>query len=109
MTEQGVTIYPGEGSIRVVYEYDSRLGVPRRDAIGHAPDETGRHRPLQYEAFVLRSGEWGRLKYNGRHTGEEGWWYDKWVFNIGLFPRWSPDIFLDTPPCASYSQMARLR
>jgi len=110
-TGYGVTVYPEGEHIRVVYEYLATMGMPRRDTIGYALDEIGRPQPLKVDAFTLRLGEWGRLRYNGRHSGDCAWWYEKWVVNVGFFgqerPMW-PTAFLDSPPSARYSQMADL-
>lgn len=68
------------------------------------------------DILVLQVGQWGQIRYNERHSPYHEvhcdfntWWYEKWVFNIGLFTTVSPTLFIDQKPDQVYSQMEHLR
>jgi hypothetical protein len=70
-------------------------------------------RPAQSEGLLLtrmrlQSRQWGRVLYNERFSYEEGWWFEKRVFNIGLFEKFEGDVFVSTKPAQVISQMAKL-
>jgi hypothetical protein len=80
--------------VRVIWRGDpGYLGAPSRDG----PEK---------EAFVVGAGSWGRVRYNGRLTEDEGWWYRKIVLNVGNFGSASGDDFLTRDPDFSFDQIA---
>jgi hypothetical protein len=82
--------------VAVTWRYDSGyIGAPGRDG-------------STKEVFVVRPGQWGRVRYNGRLTEDEGWWYRKIVLNVGIFASGSGSEFLANEPDFTYDQMARL-
>ena len=92
------------------YQWNEELGAPKR----RRQDNTGTfvnvgHSLLQ-KALEIQIGQWGRILYNGRRSDfDDGrWYYNKHVFNIGLFVNPPSDIFLTTQPIKSYSKMAHL-
>ena len=92
----GVSIDFANGTLSVFYQYDTSQGAPERYA-------------RKIEALKLTKGLWGRVEYNGRHSGAEGyWWYEKWVYNIGLFSHPSVSAFTESEPTKIFSQMAHL-
>lgn len=67
---------------------------------------------IRQRVFEIRAGEWGRLAFNGRYVTDWDtgtWCYAKSVYNVGLFSRWSPNIFVATLPCHEFREMRRLR
>lgn len=93
-----ITVHPPEdGAVRVEFQWSLGAGAPERAA----------YRP---EALLLRPGQWGRVRYNGRHAIDYGWTYEKWVLNVGVFAESvAATVFLDSEPAQTYSQMADLR
>lgn len=84
---------------------ENMLGVSYQYNIGQgAPERYGR----KIEALNLSSGQWGRIEYNGRHSWGEYWWYEKQIYNIGLFPHPSVSAFTRSEPTKVFSQMAHL-
>jgi hypothetical protein len=63
---------------------------------------------LPSKRMYLQPGQWGRVLYNGRFSYEEGWWFEKRVFNIGLLEKVEEDIFISSQPTQVISQMAKL-
>lgn len=63
------------------------------------------------DVFTLRSGDWGRVVFNGRHvdfcTGN--WWYEQSTFNIGYFDHWAANAFTSTPPLNHFQELVQLR
>ena len=94
---RSVIVHPATDLVRVEFKWRADEGAPPRDRANNPA------------ALVLRPGEWGRVRYNGRKVWEETWAYAKRVLNIGFFAEARATIFLDTEPVAVYSQMARLR
>ncbi len=84
-------------TLNVYYQWDWKQGAPARSSYKH-------------EAFCVSIGEWGRVRYNGRLTDYDNgtWWYEKWVYNIGLFQSPPLNVFLMTEPQHIYSQMGHL-
>jgi hypothetical protein len=76
-------------------------------------DTAGAPERWPHEAFALRPGQWGQLRYNGRFgpTTSCGavWWYRKEVFNIAFVDPVNLNLFVATQPNFSKSEMARLR
>jgi hypothetical protein len=56
----------------------------------------------------LAVGEWGQIVYNGRFTGEDYWWYENTVVNVGLVERLTPGLFTRQEPNCRFSAMAEL-
>jgi hypothetical protein len=91
-----------EGKLHVDFAWSMPAGMPERYS--------------RRDVLTLDDGEWGRVRYNSRHSpyhtvnGDElsEWWYEKWVFNISVAPALEPRVFLDTPPAKVYSAMDRL-
>lgn len=96
-----VLIEPDSEGAWVVFEYDTgRAGAPFR----YSPPGG---RPAT--RFTLGPGQWGRVRYNGRFSHEEGGWtYGKFVFNVGMFPALSADVFLHSEPAHTVDQTALL-
>jgi len=86
---------------------------PRRPTyLGYARDNSGDYHPGGDEALALRTGEWGRIRYNWRHgatVSDDEWWYDQWVVNVGCFPELRADAILERPPSKIHSRLAYLR
>jgi len=93
------------GCVRLVVE-DSHVQVMWLYDAGYigAP---GREGPPK-EAFVVSIGQWGYVRYNGRLTYDEGWWYRKVVLNVGIFAAPTGSEFLVRQPDFTYDQTARL-
>jgi hypothetical protein len=72
---------------------------------------TGAPERKSHDAFVLRRGEWGRLKCNGRHSDADSgaWWYQQDVFNVAWMEALDPARFLNTIPNFNVAELARLR
>src|SRR5262245_43942324 len=70
-----VRVVVDDSRVQVIWRYDpGYIGAPERD---EGPPK---------EAFVVSLGQWGRVRYNGRLTSDEGgWWYRKVVLNVGIF------------------------
>jgi hypothetical protein len=91
-----------DGKLSVDYQWTVAAGMPARYP--------------RRDVLVVSPGQWGRIRYNERHSpsytfncwGEGEWWYEKWVFNIGLFTTLSSRPFLDTMPAKVYSAMDHL-
>src|SRR5262245_14038081 len=91
-----VPLVVDDSRVQVMWQYDSGyIGAPVRDG----PPK---------EAFVVSVGQWGCLRYNGRLTYDEGWWYRKAVLNVGIFDAPTGSEFLAREPDFTYDQMARL-
>lgn len=92
----GVSLAVDADTLYVSYQYSMSLGAPERYA-------------RKIEALRLSLNQWGRVCYNGRHSGYEGyWWYEKWVYNVGLFSSPPLSVFLTTKPVKVFPQMAHL-
>ncbi len=59
--------------------------------------------------LIIAGDQWSRIDYNLRYSVEDGWVYEKWVFNVGLFHKPRRNVFLRTEPHAVLSHMSRLR
>jgi hypothetical protein len=95
-----LVIEPLGAELKVIFEYDGKYaGMPVRYTPPGGKPSTRMH---------LQPGQWGRVLYNGRFAVEEGWWYDKKVFNIGLFEKLEEDLFTSSQPAQVLSQMAKL-
>jgi hypothetical protein len=85
--------------LQVDYQWTSDAGMPARYP--------------RRGVLTLQPGQWGRVRYNARIrlTGHDcsAWWYEKWVFNIGLFPVLAARAFLDSEPIKIHSEMELLR
>lgn len=92
-----------DGQLRVDYHWTPDAGMPERHT--------------RRGVLRLAEGEWGRVRYNARisayHTiagyDYNDWWYEKWVFNIGLFSRLGPRLFLESELVKVHSEMDLLR
>lgn len=94
---KGIFLDYKENTLAVAYQYDRTQGAPERHS-------------QRIEALNLSPGQWGRIRYNGRHSDWEAhWWYEKWVWNVGLFGVASPSVFLATKPIKVASYMALLK
>jgi len=64
-------------------------------------------RSVPLTPLVLRLGEWGQLRYLGRHqvTWGENHVYKKYAYNIGWLRDISPRIFVDTQPAHRYDSL----
>ncbi len=89
-------------AIHVDFQWNPRAGMPERYP--------------KKDILVLQAGQWGQICYNERHSPYhevhcefDTWWYEKWVFNIGLFTTVSPTLFVDQKPDQVYSLMEHLR
>jgi hypothetical protein len=51
---------------------------------------------------------WVQMVYNGRFTGEDYWWYEKHVVNVGLFERLSSGLFTRCAPATRFEAMGEL-
>ena len=91
----GVTLDFANDALTVSYQYNASHGAP------------GRH-SRKTEALNLSLGQWGRILHNGRCSWEDYWWYEKHVYNIGLFPDPFRSAFIQTKPTKIFSQMAHL-
>jgi hypothetical protein len=80
-------------AVTLVWEYSR--GVPKRPAF-----------PRTVWSFL--PGQWGRIAYNFRCAGENGWTYGKCVMSIGLFPVYSSRLFLEKDPAYIYRDMVAL-
>lgn len=70
----GITLALEDSVLHVAYQWDWSQGAPER--------YSGR-----VAALSLQPEQWGRVRYNGRHSGESSWWYEKWVYKSACFPR----------------------
>jgi hypothetical protein len=92
-----VRLVVADSRIQVMWLSDpSYIGAPGRD---EGPPK---------EAFVVSVGQWGYVRYNGRLTYEEGWWYRKVVLNVGIFAAPTGSEFLVREPDFTYDKMAHL-
>jgi hypothetical protein len=82
--------------LHVDYQWSFAAGMPERYS--------------RRDVLVLGPGQWGRLRYNARRSDWDGgeWSYEKWTFNIGLFPALDARVFVGTEPVKVHSQMALL-
>ena len=92
----GVSLNFDKDILTVFYQYSRSQGAPERYS-------------RKIEALNLSLNQWGRVLYNGRHSGMEGyWWYEKWVYNLGLFSSPSPSVLVKTEPIKVFTQMAHM-
>ncbi|WP_169460974.1 hypothetical protein [Ktedonobacter racemifer] len=85
-----------EQRLQVGLEWERSDGAPRRPAFP---------RP----EFALLPGQWLRVTYNLRTSGEDVWFYHKRVLNIGLFESaCSRRVFLESEPTYTYENLAQL-
>jgi hypothetical protein len=91
----GVSLSFEDDALHVAYQWDRSQGAPERYS-------------RKVEAFRLSPQQWGRVSYNGRRSGESCWWYEKWVYNIGLFSSPPLSVFVMTDPVKVFTQMAHL-
>ena len=91
---QGICIAYANGELRVSWNQWG-VGAPKRPAIPQP-------------VLVLQRDQWGRVLFNGRQNWEGPWWYERWVYNIGLFTRPNRDVFVATEPAKIFSMMASL-
>jgi hypothetical protein len=87
----------GEGHALAEYRYTMAGGAPERASIPRT-------------VLTLAPGQWGRVRYNGRHNASvpTGWLYHKTVINLAPVA-----VFTGTPflggPTREFSDMADLR
>ena len=82
--------------LKVFHQYDRSQGAPERFG-------------QKIEALSLSLGQWGRILYNGRHTDTDGhWYYEKRVYNVGLFAHSTSPKFTQTEPVKVFNRMAHL-
>jgi hypothetical protein len=89
--------------LHVDYHWTADAGMPERNT--------------RRDVLQLERDQWGRVCYNSRISGWNSlagfncsdWWYEKWVFNIGLFSEFQPGRFKDSTPSKCFSQMDLLR
>ncbi len=91
-------LYWKADSLTISYRADDRkYGVPR----------------TAHSTLAVAAEQWARIEYNLRYSGEfesRGWWfYENWVFNVGLFHKPKRNVFLKAAPDAVLSRMSRLR
>jgi len=93
----GITLALDDDALHVAYQWDRSQGAPERYS-------------AKVDAFRLSPGQWGRVRYNGRLTDFDNgtWWYEKWVYNIGLFSSPPSSVFVTTEPVKVFTQMAYL-
>ena len=95
----GISIARTDDGLRTYWEYHRDMGAPPRSSKSQA-------------ALVLEANQWGRVLYNGRHSPDHydnsDWWYDRWVFNVGIFWKPTVDVFIASPPVKIFSQIAQL-
>lgn len=92
----GISLAFTGDALNVYYQWDRSQGAPERSSYRH-------------KAFCVSIGEWGRVRYNGRLSYYDGdWYYEKWVYNIGLFQSPPLNVFLKTEPKHIYSHMGHL-
>ena len=60
---------------------------------GGAPERRWARKTLE-----ITIGQWGQIVYNGRFTGEDFWWYEKHVVNVGQFENISSGVFTRCAP-----------
>ncbi|MDQ2714573.1 MAG: hypothetical protein M3Z08_06675 [Chloroflexota bacterium] len=84
-----------ENALRVTLEWERSEGAPRRVAFPR-------------KDFFLQDQQWACVAYNLRTSWEGGWIYKKRVYNIGFFPRVSPEMFLEAEPAHRYRDMVQL-
>ncbi|WP_216671643.1 hypothetical protein [Saccharibacillus qingshengii] len=83
----------------LTFNYSSDCGKPVRvDRFHHA---------LVEKAFGLKTNEYGRIAYNGRHisqdTGE--WYYELHIINALSTEDQNPNVLMDREPLNSYNQL----
>ena len=93
-----VQIQWNDQKLHVDYHWMSDAGMPERHS--------------RRDVLQLEGDQWGRVFYNARISGwnslagfDGSWWYEKWVFNIGLFSEFQPQVFKDTIPVKTFSQL----
>lgn len=93
----GITLSREADALCVAYQWDRSQGAPERYS-------------AKVEALRLSPEQWGRVRYNGRLTDFDNgtWWYEKWVYNVGLFSVPPSSIFVTTEPVKIFTQMAHL-
>lgn len=103
-------VMSGDDDYSVRYRYDFHRGAkPPR----YRYDSSGSYTPINEEAFVLHSGDYGRMICNGRFvdidTGD--WWYEMDILNIRIISSNTTllDCFLSQRPTHNYKQTADLR
>ncbi len=64
-----------------------------------------------HSTLNLAGEQWARIQYNLRYAAYESrwWFYEKWIFNVGLFRNPKRNVFLRTEPDAVLSRLSRLR
>jgi hypothetical protein len=88
--------------LRVDYHWTWDAGMPERHS--------------RRDVLQIQPGQWGRVRYNARLSichfpgggDSDDWWYEKWVFNVGLFSTFREGAFIETEPVKVYSAMDRL-
>ena len=92
-----VRLVVANSRVQVMWRYDpGYIGAPERD---EGPPK---------EAFVVSVGQWGCVRYNGRLSSDEGWWYRKVILNVGIFAAPTGSEFLVREPDFKYDQTAHL-
>jgi len=93
----GITLSFENDALHVAYQWDRGQGAPERYS-------------ARVEPFRLAPGQWGRVRYNGRLSDFDNgtWWYEKWVYNVGLFSSPPPSVFVTTEPGKVFTQIAHL-
>lgn len=103
-----VSVSEHSDGLRVRYQYDrSHGGAPDRWYFNFVSS----HGESPSGEFVVRSDEWGRIRYNGRFTDFDGgnWWYEQTTVNVAWFDQ-SPSgrAFANGAPSHEIKAMADL-
>jgi hypothetical protein len=99
----GVVVEQLGSEVRVSMDLDPALGVRG------APARTGAIYGRPAPHFLLQLGQFGRVRYNGRHsTYDYGWWYEKVVANVALLSQFDAEIFLHVKPVYELKDLAAL-
>ncbi|TND08956.1 MAG: hypothetical protein FD123_1810 [Bacteroidetes bacterium] len=104
---RGAYIDIKDNRLMASYKYDhSHCGFPYRTKY----NPNGVEEPLDEEAFVLTKGEYGRIRFNGKYTDSDGYWYyEKKVHNLLIMDSPKRDEFTKRAPLKTYEQMELLR
>ena len=98
----GVIVERSASGLRASLDLDPALGV------SGAPARTGAVEGRPPAHFQLQLGNWGRVVYNGRHSDDRGWWYEKVVANVALLVKFDSQVFLRDTPAHELNEMAEL-
>lgn len=102
-----VRVTGDEYGSRVEYQYQPTLaGMPDRRAYA-----TGGHREAVTRTYIVRSGEWMQISYNGRFVDMDTalWWYEQATMNVACFEKKpNPKVFLENLPSQRFESLAKL-